>query len=636
VDRDESGFESALLNSSGSFGVDGAELSWLWEWDGGSATTSFASAEFPIGETEVALTISDDNERSDTDTLTITVVEKPNNSEVPVSIIEAETGGDNIMVLLSDGSVWGRGANQYGGLGNGSSQSVEHWHRLFVSGVADIALSSHSLILMEDGSLYSVGENDQGQLGNGTTTNSEIPIQIFESGVSKIDAQGYNSLILMEDGSGWAMGNHPGNGDPHTLLVPTKLYDSDVVDINVSSTNYFIIKSGGSAWGSGPTSHGTMGDLGGTQLEVQIFESGIRSIRGGVTHSLFLTNHGELWGLGRSRKGELGVDSGLDKFLEPITIFSGNVAKIEAHVSESYAVMDDGSLWSSGRNAWGQLGTGTAGNVYGFMKVIDSGVKSVSASTNTLVLKEDKTLWAMGLNRFGALGDVDSLGTSVLHPTLIAGHGKANAGPDLILEDADNDGSEEVLLNAYNSGSPWNIASSEWNGSFGTASGNQVLASVGLGTNPITLTTISVDGSQSSDTANIIVLPDDDPSGTYYQWLLSHFDEETINSWPEGIFFTDPDLDKIDNLDEWILDFNPSDSSSSVEIVFLPNLDNNVIELRPASENFDYRAWSSSDLKNWVEISPESSEIVGDRLELRISKSDGPYIRATVAKSSSE
>ncbi len=632
VDRDGSGTEPVLLNGSNSFGVDGAELSWLWEWDGGTATSSIATAEFPIGETEVTLSVSDGSVHSDTDSLTITVVEAPANPDVPLSIVKALTGGVNVMVLLSDSSVWGRGRNQHGGLGIGYSQSIEHWQRLFTSGVADIAVSSHSLILMDDGSLYGAGENDQGQLGNGTTTDSEIPLQIIESGVSKIDAQDGNSLILMDDGSVWAMGNHPGNGDPSTLLVPTRLYESDVVDINVSSTNYFIIRSGGSAWGSGSTSHGTMGDLSGTQLDVKIFESGIRSIRGGTTHSLFLTDQGELWGLGRSRRGELGIDSGLERFYEPLVVFPENVEKIEAYVQSSFAILNDGSLWVSGKNTLGELGTGKNQDLYEFTKVIESGVHSVSAATNTLILKEDKKLWAMGHNQYGQLGYVEQLGAQVLNPTLIAGHDKANAGPDLILEDTDNDGSEEVLLNAYNSGSPWNIASSEWSGSFGTASGNQVLVSVGPGTNPITLTTTSVDGAQSSDTANVIVLPNDDPSGTYYQWLISHFNEETINSWTEGIFFADPDLDGLNNLDEWIMDFDPSDSSSSVEVVFLPDLENNIVELKPVSESFDYRLWSSTDLENWVEISPQSSEIEGDTLKLHIGNSEGPYIRASLRR----
>ncbi len=632
VDSDNSGFESALLDGSDSFGVDGSELNWVWEWEASSASTPIATVDLPVGETEVTLTITDDFGHFDTDTLTITVVAQPHNSSIPLSIVKGATGGSNIMVLLDDGSVWGRGINQYSGLGNGTSQPVDHWQRLFVSGVADIALSSHSLILMEDGSLYGFGENNDGQLGNGTTTHSEVPIQIFESGVSRIDALDGASLILMDDGSVWAMGQHRGNGDPITLLVPTKLFDSEVEDINASATNYFVVRSDGSAWGSGSTSHGTMGNLNGTQLNIQIFESGISSIRGGTTHSLFLTDQGSLWGLGRSRRGELGLDGGLDRFYEPLTIFTQSVAKIEAFVSESFAILNDGSLWVSGRNSWGQLGTGNTQDVYGFTKVIDSGVLSVSAATHTLVLKEDKTLWAMGLNQFGPLGHVNQIGEFVLKPTLIAGHGKANAGPDVVLEDTDNDGSEEVLLNAYNSGSPWNIASSEWSGSFGTASGNQVLVSVGPGTNPITLTTTSVDGAQSSDTANIVVLPDDNPSGTYYQWLLSHFDQSEIDSWTDGIFFADPDLDKISNLDEWVLNFDPTDPASGIDIHFLPDLENNLIELNPASENFNYRLWSSQDLKSWVEISPESTLIEGDTLKLGINATDGPFIRVSIAK----
>jgi hypothetical protein len=68
-------------------------------------------------------------------------------------------------------------------------------------------LGGHSLFIKSDGSLWAMGNNQYGQLGDGTTQNQNRPEMIEASGVTAIAAGQYHSLFIMND-SLWAMGNN--------------------------------------------------------------------------------------------------------------------------------------------------------------------------------------------------------------------------------------------------------------------------------------------------------------------------------------------------------------------------------------------------------------------------------------------
>ena len=81
--------------------------------------------------------------------------------------------------------------------------------KLLPKGVADVACGdAHTLVLMQDGSLFAMGRNHAGQLGNGTTQTSYQPVKVRDNGVVSISAYGSYSLFVMEDGTAWHMGKH--------------------------------------------------------------------------------------------------------------------------------------------------------------------------------------------------------------------------------------------------------------------------------------------------------------------------------------------------------------------------------------------------------------------------------------------
>jgi alpha-tubulin suppressor-like RCC1 family protein len=124
-------------------------------------------------------------------------------------------GSDHSLFLKSDGSLWAMGYNGYGELGDGTYGTAPNYatnrpELIMATNVTAIAAGgSHSLFLKSDGSLWAMGNNQYGQLGDGTSNSStNRPEQIVATNVTAIAAGGLHSLFLKSDGSLWAMGDN--------------------------------------------------------------------------------------------------------------------------------------------------------------------------------------------------------------------------------------------------------------------------------------------------------------------------------------------------------------------------------------------------------------------------------------------
>ena len=91
----------------------------------------------------------------------------------PIKIVEsgvakAVVGYWHLIYLKNDGSVWGRGNNGHGRLGQPSGTSFSDPVQIVSSGAIDVGVGSeNSMILMEDGKILTFGRNQYGQLGTG-------------------------------------------------------------------------------------------------------------------------------------------------------------------------------------------------------------------------------------------------------------------------------------------------------------------------------------------------------------------------------------------------------------------------------------------------------------------------------------
>ena len=122
------------------------------------------------------------------------------------------------------------------------------------AGIKQISMGGNdSAALMSDGSLWIWGENEYGQLGNGTTKNSSIPIKIL-TGVKQVALGGTHSAAIKTDGSLWLWGyNRAGQlGDGHYgydvfSTIPVKIMN-DVKQVSLGESHSAAVKNDGSLW----------------------------------------------------------------------------------------------------------------------------------------------------------------------------------------------------------------------------------------------------------------------------------------------------------------------------------------------------------------------------------------------------
>jgi alpha-tubulin suppressor-like RCC1 family protein len=126
---------------------------------------------------------------------------------VSTNVTAIAAGSDYSLFLTSDGSLWAMGQNQYGQLGDGTTNNINHPEPIVATNVTAIAAGQHhSLFLKSDGSLWAMGLNNSGQLGDGTYSTTNRPEQIVATDVTAIATGLEHSLFLKSDGSLWAMG----------------------------------------------------------------------------------------------------------------------------------------------------------------------------------------------------------------------------------------------------------------------------------------------------------------------------------------------------------------------------------------------------------------------------------------------
>src|SRR5664279_1457288 len=136
------------------------------------------------------------------------------------------------------------------------SQALTSHAQLTVTNIA--AGAYHSLFIKSDGSLWVMGRNDYGELGDNTTDNGNYqtnrPEQIVPGGVTAI-AGGFYHSVFIENGGLWAMGNNVygqlGKGSSQ-VNAPELVVGSGVT--NVAAGEYFSLFLGSdSLWGMGIT-----------------------------------------------------------------------------------------------------------------------------------------------------------------------------------------------------------------------------------------------------------------------------------------------------------------------------------------------------------------------------------------------
>jgi len=279
---------------------------------------------------------------------------------------------NNTMVLGTDGTLWAKGDNIGGGLGDNS----EIPRRFFDQVGADtdwISVSAgrdHTVAIKADGTLWAWGHNGRevirnpasSPLGDGTNINRLTPVQIgTDIDWAMVAAGTGHTVAIRANGTLWFWGTKRLEGyESKRSLVPIQVgNDTDWAYIVAGSGGTMMLKIDGTLWAWGENKHGIMGHgmLGVGSIEVlpiptQVAENTTwKAVDIGNLHSAGIQTDGSLWAWGDNSQGNLG-DGTREPSLYPIQIGTcTDWVSVAAGFGFTIATREDGSLWVWGRHS---------------------------------------------------------------------------------------------------------------------------------------------------------------------------------------------------------------------------------------------------------------------------------------------
>ena len=151
-----------------------------------------------------------------------------------VAVTAASEGQFTSLAVGSDGNIYAWGDNEFGQLGDGSTQDSSTPVQVSLpGGVTATAVSegeNTSLALGSDGTIYAWGDNGVGEFGDGSTQSSSTPVQVSLPGgvtATAVSEGNQTSLALGSDGNVYAWGNNTdgqlGDGSTENSSTPVRV-----------------------------------------------------------------------------------------------------------------------------------------------------------------------------------------------------------------------------------------------------------------------------------------------------------------------------------------------------------------------------------------------------------------------------
>lgn len=311
------------------------------------------------------------------------------------------------------------------GFGMGATSAPTQTDHVFPSPVARIAGSGSgsyrssaplfSVALLENGTVWTKGTNGYGQLGDGTTTDRSTWAQVSDVWNVTQFVVGWEQVVTLHaDGTVKRWGR---TTDPNPVTKPQAVTGiSGVVQLAQSSGTTFALLSDGSvkAWGFNDNGNAGTGSTtpGATPTQVVGLTSGVTQIGAGYNFAGATLSDGTVrtWGLnGNGQLGD-GTTTNRDTPTTPTGI-SKSVSAIVGNMSNAFVLQSDGSVLGCGLNDGdGELGNGQTSpainSTFSPVSGLGSGVKQLSLTSNSgYVLLSDGSVQVWGFNAFGQLGD---------------------------------------------------------------------------------------------------------------------------------------------------------------------------------------------------------------------------------------
>lgn len=235
-------------------------------------------------------------------------------------------GEEHTIAIKSDGTIWSWGNNSYGQLGQGTTDTAtNHINPVKIgTGTSWKTVSTrdyHVLAVKTDGTLWSWGRNNYGQLGQGTsdtTTTHNYPVQVGASNLWKIISSGFQySLGIKSDGTLWSWGHNDlgklgqGTSDGGTTHnTPIQVGSDTTWGVVMAGQNHAIAtKSDGTLWSWGTNGSGqlALGDTVQRNTPVRIGSGTTWKFISVPSYSTYaIRTDGTFWSCGYNGYGNLG------------------------------------------------------------------------------------------------------------------------------------------------------------------------------------------------------------------------------------------------------------------------------------------------------------------------------------------
>lgn len=288
----------------------------------------------------------------------------------PAPIAQALSSLNFSVLLLTDGTVWTKGANARGQLGNGTTTDRAAWGVVpGLDGVVQISAGRDTVYARRsDGSVTGWGGNDVGQVGDGTAVDRLSPAVV--SGISsaiQVHGGAQSGYAVLSDGTVKAWGSNSagqlGHGTTTDGLTPITPAVGDVLALAGSNRSVFALRDDGSVWSWGQNDRGqaATGSVVSPVTSPTAVPglSTVVQVSGGRESGAALLADGTVRTWGANNRGQLGDGTTTDS-KTPVTVSGlSGVSSVASAGLSVYALLDDHSIRSWGANDGGRLGDGT-------------------------------------------------------------------------------------------------------------------------------------------------------------------------------------------------------------------------------------------------------------------------------------
>ena len=348
------------------------------------------------------------------------------------------------FVVCADGTVWACGANNYGKLGIGSTETADAFTQVqkagggtFTNAVSVFAGLYSTFIECADGTLWAAGWNRKGDLGIGennvdgnVTQFTQVEFVDGRPGVGVVSCtDSYSNdqhFVILEDGTVWAAGEQSGGEfgmgeDTQTLHRFTELKKEDGTSFNaVAMDSYnpsttFILCADGTVWAAGQDFNGMFGMGEGAQRLYHFTELkkedgtsfdavSLAAMYGESSYNVrIVCADGSVWVSGTNNNKELGVPNNRGTFYRYTEakktgdVPFDNAVKVFATELGTMILCSDGTVWGAGIAAVGTDGYRPYDEKFVQIKTADSVLEGVSIvafdKLASFLLCEDGTIW---------------------------------------------------------------------------------------------------------------------------------------------------------------------------------------------------------------------------------------------------